>query len=1063
MKHKRLADAATKWVGLVVAGLGCFPLPSLAAQADAEIEKLETSYRFEANGTGQAIIHARWKVNTSAGRSKVGQFSIPYQSEFQDVQVKFFRTVKKNGETIEGDPTRVFERSVPVPDDVAVFTDSRLKSFVMPNVEAGDSVEYEAVIGYAKSLHGSDFWIIHRQQRSVPVASERVVLDLPADLKIAVHENSSLQHKTEERDGRRVEQWDLSNPEPASILDSHVETVFAVSTILTWDAFGDWIRGLNEPRVQPTPEIRALAEKLTAGRTTERDRIFALYTYVSEKVRYVSIDFGIGGIQPHAAAEVLRNAYGDCKDKHALLVSLLRAAGIKADAILATPGIGVLEPDIPGQQFIHEFTRVETSQGPMFLDATQTLTPPQLLMPGVRGKKALWIGSDKTQVIEVPSDSPIRNLIEMKITASIDASGKLAATTRVELQGMTEPAMRAWFRDGTNERREQLLRLFGGQSFQNASLTEKGHSDPEDLDHSFWFEYSFADAAFLPPNALTRKLAPFGGGTADPMRLVGDNRPAHPVPVDKQELEMSMDLQVDPSFIVTNGMPVHYTAPFGSFDSESSFDKGHLRLQGDLKFNGTAIEPLDWDKFMNLWGVLTKEDSLGLTLERRSSNRAAASNASERDSLRILLQSGLASIRSRDYNAARNALEEATRLDPKSTTAWNDLGVAYAGLRQYDKAEQAYLRQIEINPKDPNSYSNLGLVRRAQGRLPEAIELFQRQIEITPRHLHAHANLAVALGAQCKWEDAVREGNTAVELDPTNASAWVRLGQAQVKTGRLDEAKVSFEHAAQMSSDTMSNNNIAYQMIEANIDPARAWQLVSDAIAREAPGVCHPAKPMLDAACSGKLTRLALMLDTAGWVRFKQGNVEEAKQYEMASYAIAPHATIALHMAAILGRAGDRNRALRLFVEAQSAPGFDHAEADPIRAELVKLEGDEGQFEARLKGIAETSPAIGQIEVETELQGDATRLIATYRAVVLVDAQGKVLDAGMENGDEPVAGLLAYARRLSLPPLSWPDTKIQSVRTVEFRFISGKLQRILSYVVRPRESSLSQEPDTVPQ
>lgn len=75
---------------------------------------------------------------------------------------------------------------------------------------------------------------------------------------------------------------------------------------------------------------------------------------------------------------------------------------------------------------------------------------------------------------------------------------------------------------------------------------------------------------------------------------------------------------------------------------------------------------------------------------------------------------------------------------------------------------------------------------------------------------------------------------------------------------------------------------------------------------------------------------------------------------------------------------------------------------------------------------------------------------------MLVDAQGKVLDAGMEKGDQPLAGLLAYARRLSLPPLLWPGTGIQSVRTLEFRFTSGRLQRILSYVVRPQ----GEEPGT---
>src|SRR3989442_5676625 len=43
----------------------------------------------------------------------------------------------------------------------------------------------------------------------------------------------------------------------------------------------------------------------------------------SGRPRYVSISFGIGRYEPHAATEVLKNVYGDCKDKHTLLTSLL--------------------------------------------------------------------------------------------------------------------------------------------------------------------------------------------------------------------------------------------------------------------------------------------------------------------------------------------------------------------------------------------------------------------------------------------------------------------------------------------------------------------------------------------------------------------------------------------------------------------------------------------------------------------------------------------------------------------------------------------------------------------
>ncbi len=63
-------------------------------------------------------------------------------------------------------------------------------------------------------------------------------------------------------------------------------------------------------------------------------KVKALYDYVSRNIRYVSLSFGLGRIQPHAASEVLANGYGDCKDKNTLLAALLDAEGFHSTSVL---------------------------------------------------------------------------------------------------------------------------------------------------------------------------------------------------------------------------------------------------------------------------------------------------------------------------------------------------------------------------------------------------------------------------------------------------------------------------------------------------------------------------------------------------------------------------------------------------------------------------------------------------------------------------------------------------------------------------------------------------------
>jgi transglutaminase-like putative cysteine protease len=74
-----------------------------------------------------------------------------------------------------------------------------------------------------------------------------------------------------------------------------------------------------------TPQIRSIAEAITKGKTTDDEKLRAIYEYASERIRYIGIDLGAGRYTPHAAEEVLANRYGDCKDKHTLFGAIRSA------------------------------------------------------------------------------------------------------------------------------------------------------------------------------------------------------------------------------------------------------------------------------------------------------------------------------------------------------------------------------------------------------------------------------------------------------------------------------------------------------------------------------------------------------------------------------------------------------------------------------------------------------------------------------------------------------------------------------------------------------------------
>ena len=152
--------------------------------------------------------------------------------------------------------------------------------------------------------------------------------------------------------------------------------------------------------------------------------------------RYISLSFGVGRFQPHAASDVLHNEYGDCKDKHTLLSSLLEASGYHASSVLINSSRKI-DADVPSpSQFDHVFTMVPLGKDEIFMDSTTEVAPFRLLAPPLRDKQALIIPQDGTPHLEkTPADPPMMNRQFSEVDGKVSEVGKLEAHVTYELRG----------------------------------------------------------------------------------------------------------------------------------------------------------------------------------------------------------------------------------------------------------------------------------------------------------------------------------------------------------------------------------------------------------------------------------------------------------------------------------------------------------------------------------------------------------------------------------------------------------------------------------------------------
>ncbi len=261
--------------------------------------------------------------------------------------------------------------------------------------------------------------------------------------------------------------------------------------IQTWADLATLSAGIIEPRMTVSPELKAKAEALTAGRATRWDRVRALAEFVQKEITYLSVvldrDY-LAGYRPHAAAEVLQNRHGDCKDKAALFVTMLRALGDSGHLVLVAAGNPrAVQPDWPSARFNHAIAGVPADgdvpagwpvvdAGPLgrlvLFDATDPSTPFGVLSAGDQGGFGLVASPASTGLIALPIATAEMNRLDARVRATLDERGDLKASVEEVSSGTIGVMLHA---SRENLRAERFTPLLETRLRETLSFLEELH------------------------------------------------------------------------------------------------------------------------------------------------------------------------------------------------------------------------------------------------------------------------------------------------------------------------------------------------------------------------------------------------------------------------------------------------------------------------------------------------------------------------------------------------------------------------------------------------------------
>jgi len=137
-------------------------------------------------------------------------------------------------------------------------------------------------------------------------------------------------------------------------------------------------------------------------------------------------------------------------------------------------------------------------------------------------------------------------------------------------------------------------------------------------------------------------------------------------------------------------------------------------------------------------------------------------------------------------------LQTVVRRRPDFAPAHFVLARAYAAKGDLANAEVEYRRVIQLNPRSESAFNNLGFVLLEEKKLSEARQAFQQLLALNANYANAHFGLGSVAFAEGNYQQAVEEYKQAAQQEPDMEGVYYRLGQAQVKLKLYDDAIYSY-------------------------------------------------------------------------------------------------------------------------------------------------------------------------------------------------------------------------------------------------------------------------------
>ena len=512
---------------------------------------------------------------------------------------------------------------------VSLYTDNRVKYLEYTPASYPVTIHFEKETKTSNTAFVKSFTPYTNYYQSIKSSTFRI--ENNSEIVLRFSENGFMEGVSIENENPNLLTYSVSNLPSISreVYSPSFETftpkvMFALQTfelegekgeVSNWQEFGLWqhenlLKGLDELPESTISEIKLLTQNLE----TTREKAKAIYEYVQNNTRYISVQIGLGGWKPISAKEVDDKKYGDCKGLTNYTKALLNLVDIESNYCVVYSGSEIqdISEGFTSMQGNHVILNIpQENDEDIWLECTSQDIPFNFLGTFTDDRKVLAVNPTGGEILRTPAYTEKDNY--QKTTAEINIIEK-AITANVNIRTRGTQYNDRYSLGGENEKNIKSHYLFYWNNLKEMTLLSHEFSNnKEDVTFFEKVELKAENYVKIYGNDLILDVNPF-----NKFQVNLPNYKVRQTPfnvsrgfVDEDEFTFNLEnLAVD-----TELKDISLDSVFGTYKLSFELKDNVLIVKRYFRLNKNNYQKSDYEKFVEFFSQISKYDNTKLSLK----------------------------------------------------------------------------------------------------------------------------------------------------------------------------------------------------------------------------------------------------------------------------------------------------------------------------------------------------------------------------------------------------------------------------------------------------------------